>query len=227
MTALTNLQPLSNDTAYPLAAPDATSVVEHSKGYGGTPTSQKCYATELAGMSGYLSHDFQEVSAVTEVIFTDISSDFVRCMLQFECFKSANASPVVLEFSTNNGSSWLGASYRAQTTYNIPGSAAVSVQNSTTESNVVIGVAQTTGENQMSGVLSIGIGNIAVGNSTMFTCDGRVTVHRNGTDAGTLTIMGLRILGSSATGVVDAIRISTAGGTITGRFHLIGVTEGF
>lgn len=227
MTALTNLQPLSNDTAYPPAAPDATSVVEHTKGYGGTPESKKCYATELAGMSGYLSHDFQEVSAVTEVIFTDISSDFVRCMLHFECFKSNNASPVVLEFSTNNGSSWLGANYRVQSDYDIPGSSSVTVQNSISEASITIGVASTAGENQMSGMLSIGLGNVAVDNSSMFTCDGKATIHRNGVDAGTLTVKGLRILGSSNVGVVDAIRISTAGGTITGKFHLIGVTEGF
>ena len=227
MSALTNLQPLSNDTAYPPAAPDATSVVEHTKGYGGTPESKKCHATEIAGMSGYLSHDYQDVSGVSEVIFTGISSDFVRCMLHFECFKSNNASPVVLQFSTNNGSTWLGANYRAQTVYDIPASSSITVQNGTTEADIVMGVAQTTGENQMSGMLSIGLGNVGVADSSMFTCDGKVTIHRNGSDAGTLTVKGLRILGGGNTGVVNAIRISTAGGTITGKFHLIGVTKGF
>jgi hypothetical protein len=227
MSALTNLQPLSNNTTYPPSAPDATSVLEHTKGFGSTPESKKCHATEIAAMSGYLSHDYQDVSGVSEVIFTGISSDFVRCMLQFECFKSANVDALVLQFSTNNGSSWLGGNYRSQVTYSIPGASPVTVQNSTTENAIAVGLGAAGGENQNSGVLSIGLGNVGVDNSSMFTCSGMITVHRNGSDAGTLDIRGLRILGGGNTGVVNAIRISTAGGTITGKFHLIGVTKGF
>lgn len=158
-----------------------------------------------------------ELTADTEVIISGLApSVYQQYELYFSLEKSADSAPLLMQYSNDNGATWESTSYAVGTEAKIMGATTTGAQNGTSESAIELAL------------FGSGSGNGAIGkvefgqetNSDQFLGFFTTTCRRAGVTDTLVMRGGFRRVDSSS---IDAIRLYTATGTLTGYVLLKGI----